>query len=225
MGMKEDDKCKVSEEFASGLIQTSISSLARQHGIWIVAGTIPIKTADDKKVAAASLVYDAQGVCVARYDKIHLFDVTVSSEEKYHESTTILPGHEPAICQTPLGVLGLSVCYDIRFPELYQHLLKMGAEMIVIPAAFTVKTGEAHWDVLIRARAIENGCYVIAAAQGGLHTNGRRTYGHSMIVDPWGQIIAQIANDEPGVICAEIDLDFLQLIRNKLPMQAHKRLS
>ena len=174
MGLKETDKLAIAESFGHGEIQQAISRLAKQYNLWILAGTIPIKTASDR-VRASCLVYDNQGKCAARYDKIHLFDVRVSETEAHQESLTIEPGDELVVVDTPVGRIGLSVCYDLRFPELYRQLVLKGAELLSVPSAFTAVTGAAHWDVLLRARAIENLCYVLAPNQSGLHENGRKT--------------------------------------------------
>lgn len=224
MGHNERDKLKVRETFGQGKIQTFLSEQAKNQGVWLVGGTIPMACDNNEKVRAASLLFNDQGVCVARYDKIHLFDVAVSTNEKYHESETIEPGNTIVTCPTPFGVVGLSVCYDLRFPELFRCLFNAGAEIIVLPSAFTVRTGLAHWEVLTRSRAIENSCYVIGAGQGGTHANGRQTYGHSLIIDPWGTIIAEKSDMEVGVITASIDLNVLRAIRQAMPISAHQRL-
>ena len=184
MGRQESDKLTIKEVFGKGEVQDQLSKLAKDHHVWIVAGTFPIATQAENKVRATSLVFNDQGWCVARYDKMHLFDVSVSENEHYHESEWIEAGERIVDVATPFGKLGLGICYDVRFPELFRSLFLRGVEIIILPSAFTVKTGKAHWEVLVRSRAIENFCYVIAAAQGGHHTNGRNTYGHSLIVDP-----------------------------------------
>lgn len=219
MGKQETDKLGVAEDFGEGKIQESLSNLAQKHQLWIVAGTIPIKTSESL-VRAASLVFDNQGRCVARYDKIHLFDVRVSEQEAHQESATIEPGREIVLVNTPVGCLGLSVCYDLRFPELYRQMVLQGAELFSIPSAFTATTGLAHWEVLLRARAIENLCYVLAPNQGGTHENGRQTYGHSMIVDPWGKVLGQASKGESLVI-ADIDLARLHKLRKQFPCNDH----
>ena len=174
--------------------------------MWILGGTIVIRGNGEQRVANASLLIDADGKRAARYDKIHLFDVTIPGrEEQYRESMHVAPGREPVIADTPVGKLGLSVCYDMRFPELYRELVSQGAEWLAMPAAFTVPTGRAHWETLLRARAIENLCYVVAPAQSGTHTSGRETYGDTLIVDYWGQVLSRLAKGT-GVITAEIDL-------------------
>ncbi|MGQ3892682.1 carbon-nitrogen hydrolase family protein [Legionella sp. CNM-4043-24] len=219
MGLKETDKLAIAESFGHGEIQQAISRLAKQYNLWILAGTIPIKTASDR-VRASCLVYDNQGKCAARYDKIHLFDVRVSETEAHQESLTIEPGDELVVVDTPVGRIGLSVCYDLRFPELYRQLVLKGAELLSVPSAFTAVTGAAHWDVLLRARAIENLCYVLAPNQSGLHENGRKTYGHSQIIEPWGSSIARQATGV-GLISAPIDLQRLQQLRRQFPSNSH----
>jgi len=210
------------EPYGDGPIQGAMSEAARAHGIWIVAGTIPVAT-DGERVRAASIVYDDSGAPVARYDKIHLFDVTLSDGETHAESRLIEPGTEVVVVDTPVGRVGLSVCYDLRFPELYRRLLDASARVLAIPSAFTAFTGRAHWDVLVRARAIENLTYVAAAAQVGRHAKGRETYGHSMVVDPWGTVLAERA-EGPGVVTADVDLDRLSEVRMQLPSIEHRRL-
>lgn len=224
MGQTETDKLNIAEAFGEGSIQAWLSNLAIQHKIWLVAGTLPLKSPDKNRVTASSLVYNSEGHCVARYDKLHLFDVCVDSDERYEESKTIFPGKEIVCLSSPVGKLGLSVCYDLRFPELYRALFKKGAEIMTVPSAFTEKTGKAHWEVLLRARAIENFSYVIAANQVGQHSNGRKTYGHSMIVDPFGKILAERPDGE-GVITAEIDLNYLHRLRENFPVHLHQRIN
>jgi len=219
MGMKETDKLRIAETFGEGDIQTTLSQLAKRYGLWLVAGTIPVKH-DKTHVKASCLVYDDKGLCVARYDKIHLFDVRVSSQEAHQESFTINRGDDIVVVNTPVGRIGLSVCYDLRFPELYRQLVLKGAEIFTIPSAFTAITGMAHWEILLRARAIENLCYVLAPNQGGVHESGRITYGHSMIVEPWGNVLAQQEADS-GLVVADIDLKRLQQLRQQFPCNDH----
>jgi nitrilase len=228
MGKLDTDKLAIAEPFGKGRIQNFISNLAKEYKVWIVGGAIPIVAEMGKRVSATCIVWDDTGQVRARYDKIHLFDVSVidtvnTGEEIYTESKTIAPGHDVVTLESPLGILGLSICYDIRFPELYRKLNAAGAEILCIPAAFTRITGMAHWEILCRARAIENLSYVIAAAEVGTHANGRSTFGHSMIVDPWGKVLASLASGE-GVIIAEIDLNLLIAIREKFPALQHKKL-
>lgn len=222
MGADDADKVKVAETFGEGPIQTFISQQARKYGVWIIAGTIPIRSDDPARSYAASLMYDAKGNVVARYDKIHLFDVMLSeNQEVYTESDTTVPGKAPVVVDTPFGKIGMSVCYDLRFPELYRRLSEQGAQILVVPAAFTELTGKAHWEVLLRARAIENLCYVVAPGQGGYHVSGRTTYGHSMIVDYWGRVRG-VREKGAGVVLADIDLDALEQTRKTFPVLSHR---
>jgi predicted amidohydrolase len=198
------------------------AGLAKALEIWLVVGSLMVRT-DDGKVANRTHVFDPEGRLVASYDKIHLFDVKLGSGEAYRESKRVRPGERAVVAKTPWGGLGLTVCYDLRFAYLHRALAQGGARLITVPAAFTKPTGEAHWEVLLRARAIETATFVLAAAQGGQHADGRRTWGHSMIVGPWGQIIAQLDDDEPGVLIAEIDLDEIDAARGKVPALTHDR--
>lgn len=227
MGAHEAAKLAHAEADGQGPIQDFLAGAAQRHGIWVVAGTVPVAVADDpQRVWAASLVYDAQGRRAARYDKIHLFDVAVQRDgrvEHYRESRSIAPGAwNPVVVETPAGRLGLSVCYDVRFPELYRELASKGAELLCVPAAFTAKTGEAHWELLLRARAVENLCYVIAPGQHGTHPGGRSTWGHSAIVDPWGRVLASDAQGE-AVTLAQIDREQQNALRSSFPALAHRR--
>lgn len=199
--------------------------LAAELGIWLLIGSAIVRSGQtgDGRAANRSLLVDPAGAITARYDKLHVFDVELPNGEKYRESATVRPGDGAAVADTPWGRLGLTICYDIRFPHLHRQLAKAGASMIAVPAAFTVPTGEAHWEVLLRARAIENQAYVVASAQGGLHDNGRRTWGHSLVADPWGQVLAQHASG-PGVVLAELDTAHLQQVRTQLPALQHRRL-
>jgi len=225
MGMKEQDKVEVREEDGKGKIQDFLAQTAAKHKVWIVGGTIPLVTSDPKKVKAACLLYNDKGKVVARYDKIHLFDVSIEeSGEKYNESSTIEPGTETVVVDTPFGKLGLAICYDLRFPELFREMVDKGVEIIALPSAFTAITGKAHWKPLIRARAIENLSYVIAAAQGGFHVNGRATHGNSMIVDPWGNILNHLQQGS-GAVIAEIDRDKLISTRQNFPALKHRIIS
>ncbi len=219
MGKKESDKLEIAERMGQGRVQDFLSEKSIEYNLWIVAGTIPI-IASDNKVYAACLVYNNKGECQIRYDKIHLFDVRVSDEEAHQESRTIQAGRKTEVLQTPLGVLGLSVCYDLRFPELYRQLTRAGASLFSIPSAFTEVTGRAHWQPLLQARAIENLSYVLAANQWGEHASGRKTYGHSMIIDPWGRILAEMG-DETGLISHEISLELPQKLRQQFPSNEH----
>jgi predicted amidohydrolase len=226
MGRKETDKLAVAETEGRGPIQEFLGSTAKELGIWIVGGTIPLRLeTEPNRVAAACLVFDDQGRHVGRYDKIHLFDVDLPDRnERYRESASIAPGRQPALVDTPVGKLGLAVCYDVRFPELFRWMQVQGAEILSIPAAFTAATGKAHWEVLMRARAIENLCYVIAPAQAGTHANGRETWGDSMIVDPWGVVLDRVTQAGPGVAVAEIDRTVQDDVRTRFPALTHRRL-
>lgn len=225
MGMNEYDKVKVREADGNGPIQDFLAEQAQRHKIWLVGGTVPLAAADAARVSAACLLLDDKGRRVARYDKVHLFDVHLPDNgEKYTESETIEPGSEVVVADTPFGRLGLAVCYDLRFPELFRRMLKDDVELIALPSAFTAITGRAHWEVLVRARAIENLSYVIASAQGGYHANGRETYGHSMIVDPWGMVMDELPRGS-GVVTSEIDLARLRDIRRNFPALNHRRIS
>ena len=224
IGLKDADKLKVAEADGEGPIQDFLRDTARRLGLWILGGTTVIKGDSAARVANASLLIDADGKRVARYDKIHLFDVAIPGrEEKYLESTHVMPGREAVIADTPVGKLGLSVCYDMRFPELYRDLVARGAEWLAMPAAFTVPTGRAHWETLLRARAIENLCYVVAPAQSGTHTSGRETYGDTLIADYWGQVLARLAKGS-GVITADIDLAKQAETRARFPALDNRRL-
>jgi predicted amidohydrolase len=224
IGLKDADKLKIAEADGEGPIQDFLRDTARRLGLWILGGTTVIKGDSATRVANASLLFDADGRRVARYDKIHLFDVSIPGrEEKYLESTHVTPGREAVIADTPVGKLGLSVCYDMRFPELYRDLVARGAEWLAMPAAFTVPTGRAHWETLLRARAIENLCYVVAPAQSGTHTSGRETYGDTLIADYWGQVLSRLAKGS-GVITADIDLAKQAETRARFPALDNRRL-
>lgn len=226
MGARDRDKLAHGEADGDGPIQNALAVLARELDLWIVGGTLPIRVDGEARVHAACCVYDSDGARVARYDKIHLFDINVPNGdgERYRESASIAPGRlHPVVVDTPVGRVGLSVCYDVRFPELYRALAEAGAEILVVPAAFTVKTGEAHWDLLLRARAVENLCYVIAPGQCGIHPSGRATYGHSLIVEPWGGVLS-VRAETPGVVLAERDAQRQAELRAGFPALHHRRL-
>lgn len=225
MSTGEGNWLAVRETDGSGRIQDFLAAQAARHGVWLVGGTIPLESPKTDRYRAACLVYDDSGQRVARYDKLHLFDVTVKAavEERYAESSTIDPGSQPVVIDSPFGRIGLAVCYDLRFPELFRCMLDQGMEVITLPSAFTAVTGRAHWEVLVRARAVENLSYVIAAGQGGFHVGGRETFGNSMIVDPWGAILGQLPRG-PGVIGADIDLERVASIRKTFPATEHRRL-
>ncbi len=227
IGRRDADKRAVAEAYGAGPTQDFLAAAARRHGIWIIGGTQPLKSeAADGRVTNTALVYDPSGRCVARYDKIHLFDVDVPGKpgETYRESANVAPGRDVVLVDTPAGRVGLSVCYDMRFPELYRRLSAAGAEILVMPAAFTVPTGRAHWETLLRARAVENLCYVVAAAQSGVHPNGRETYGDSLIIDYWGRVLTRLPRGS-GVISATIDRDALQRVRAEFPALQNRALT
>jgi predicted amidohydrolase len=213
IGRHEGDKVKLREPDGSGPVQDFLSTAAKKHRIWILAGTVPICAEDEKRVRGACLVYDEAGKRVARYDKMHLFRFDGGGRENYDETRTVEPGTRALAIASPFGRLALSVCYDVRFPELYRGLGEF--DVMFVPSAFTVPTGTAHWETLLRARAIENKAYVVAPAQGGTHAGGRRTYGHTMIVDPWGEILGMQEEGE-GLVVAEIDLERIKDIRRRL---------
>ena len=225
MGQHESDKINHKEQDGSGPIQDFLVNTAKRYAVWIVAGTIPIADPNNAdKVMAACLVYNELGERVAKYDKIHLFDVHVpGSDEVYRESDTISQGKKPLVIDSPFGKLGIAVCYDLRFPELFRTMQQQGMEILILPSAFTHKTGAAHWELLLRARAVENLCYVIAPNQGGFHVNGRQTYGHSMIVDPWGAVM-DCHKSNAGFVTADIDLVRLHKTRESFPVLQHRQI-
>jgi predicted amidohydrolase len=202
-----------------------LAALAKELGVWLLIGSAIVASGHDgdDRAANRSILIDDQGRTVAAYDKLHVFDVDLPTGERWRESAGIRPGDDAVVAHTPWGGLGLTVCYDIRFPQLHRALARAGAVMIAVPAAFTVPTGEAHWEVLLRARAIETGCYVLAPAQGGAHEDGRRTWGRSTIVAPWGEVVAKLDGDEPGVLFATLDLDAVDRARRAVPQLTHDR--
>jgi predicted amidohydrolase len=220
MGMQDTDKVKVREAEGTGPIQQFLAETAKKHKIWLVGGSVPLMSGDPNRVRNSSLVYDDKGKLVVRYDKIHLFGFEMGKEH-YSEQRTIEPGSEIKVIDSPFGRLGLSICYDLRFPELYRAMKDV--DIILVPSAFTETTGKAHWETLIRARAIENLAYVIAHAQGGYHLNGRETHGDSMIVDPWGVVLDRLPRGS-GVITAGINPEYVQRLRKSLPALAHRTL-
>lgn len=225
MGMKEGDKLEIMETEGKGPIQTFLAETAKQHKIWLAGGSIPLRGKDPKRARSSLLLFNDQGVQVARYDKIHMFDVLLTqSGERYRESATIEPGDQVVVVDTPLGRMGLCVCYDMRFPELFRQQLEQGMEILIIPSAFTAITGKVHWEPLLVARAIENQCYVAAPNQGGYHINGRETHGHSMIIDPWGTILDCLPSGT-GFVIAKIDRAKLEATRKNFPAIEHRRLS
>ena len=220
IGRHETDKVQLAERDGRGPIQDFLSRSAREHGVWLVAGTAPIAASEPGRVRGACLVYNASGERVARYDKMHLFRFT-AGDERYDEARTLEAGERPMAVDSPFGRLALSVCYDVRYPELYRALAPF--DLMLVPSAFTVPTGAAHWETLLRARAIENQAYVIAPAQGGTHAGGRRTYGHTMIIDPWGEVLASRAEGE-GVVLADLDPARIREVRESLPATANRRM-
>lgn len=220
IGRQDGDKVAVREPFGQGPIQAFLSEAARRHRLWLVGGSIPLESPDPARVFNASLLFDPDGRCVARYDKMHLFGLDLPGT-RFDEARSVLPGEHPCAVDTPLGRLGLSVCYDMRFPELYRGLGE--PDVICVPSAFTVPTGRAHWEILLRARAIENQAWVVAAAQGGVHATGRETWGHTMVVDPWGEVVACQPHG-PGVVFATINPRRLREVRAHLPALRHRRI-
>jgi predicted amidohydrolase len=198
------------------------ATMAKNHGVWLLVGSVAIKIDDSGKTVNRSLLFNYKGQLVAEYDKIHLFDVDVGDGQTYKESAKMLPGDKAVLVKAPWGKLGMTVCYDLRFPHLYRALAQQEADIIAVPSAFTQTTGEAHWHVLLRARAIENGCFIIAPAQTGIHSGNRKTFGHSLVVDPWGKILADGGTEE-GVVMAEIDVHEVKKVRAKIPSLAHDR--
>jgi nitrilase len=229
LGRRDTDKLALREAFGDrgGAIQRFLADTARELGLWIVGGTLPLATPDPARVRNSALVFTPAGDCVARYDKMHLFRFD-NGHERYDEARVLEAGREPVLFDLPSRDghswrVALSVCYDLRFPELYRACAARGAELLLVPSAFTHTTGQAHWEVLLRARAIENLAYLAAPAQGGLHENGRRTWGHSMLVDPWGTVLAQ-RDEGAGVVLAEFDVARLEMARRQLPALEHRVL-
>lgn len=220
---REGNKLQVVEDLTTGPSVQLLRAVASSHGVVIVGGSIPLRASDGDRVTNTTLVFDASGAIIARYDKIHLFDISLDDENTFQESKYIEPGEDLVTFERLGCTMGLSICYDLRFPELYRQLMLRGAKVLFIPAAFTMHTGKDHWEVLIRARAIENQCYVVAPAQYGRHNERRESYGHTIIVDPWGHVIGR-AQDREGVLIADIDLAFLDDIRRRLPCLEHARL-
>ena len=220
IGATDTDRVRAREDFGQGPIQDWLAATARRHGVWIFAGSLPLTADALDKMRNASLAYNPAGECVARYDKVHLFGFK-KGDEAYDEAAFIEPGNQLVSVDTPFGKVALSICYDLRFPELYRALAPV--DLILVPAAFTETTGRAHWEILLRARAIENQCYLLAVGQGGRHENGRLTHGNSMIVDPWGEILDRKLKG-PGVVIADLDHDRIAEIRESLPALAHRKL-
>ena len=218
---RDTDKLTICEREGEGPLQDFLQQMATRHRIWLIGGTIPLQADQPGKVRNSTLVFNDRGERVARYDKMHLFDFT-SAHEQYKESVTIEPGHQVVTFQSPFGPTGLSICYDLRFPELFRTMGEVN--LIILPAAFTFTTGKAHWEILLRARAIENQCYVLAPAQGGTHPHGRITWGYTMIIDPWGEVLACRTEAGPGIVTAVLDPDRIAAVRNMLPALRHRTL-
>jgi nitrilase len=226
MGQDDRDKLRIAEDDGQGPIQAFLAGEAQRHGLWLIGGTLPIRAADGQRVRNACCVYGPDGARVARYDKLHLFAFD-NGREHYDEAVALEPGDMPVAVQAGALRVGLSVCYDLRFPELYRAMSfaegQAPCDVISVPAAFTYTTGRAHWELLLRTRAVENQCYVVAAAQGGKHENGRRTWGHSMVIDPWGEVLAMVEEGE-GVAIAPFDAARMAQVRVQLPALGHRRL-
>jgi nitrilase len=232
MGHSDSDKLSIAEVPGSGPIQHMLADAARRHSVWVIGGTVPLRGDDPDRVFNSCCVYAPDGTLAARYDKLHLFCFD-NGRERYDEGRVLSAGSQPVAFSAPSGGIGgplrvgLSICYDLRFPELYRLLMgqpgQPPCDLLAVPSAFTHTTGQAHWELLLRARAVENQCYVIAAAQGGLHENGRRTWGHSMVIDPWGEVLA-VQPEGEAVVIAELDLQRLASVRSQLPALTHRRV-
>ncbi len=220
IGATDEARLAIRETPGQGPLQSMLAEVAARHGVWLVGGSIPLLGADPVRALNSTLVFGPQGQQVSRYDKMHLFGFKAGAES-YDESLSIEAGCEPVAFDTPFARIGLSICYDLRFPEYFRRLGEV--DILILPAAFTATTGEAHWEVLLRARAIENQCYVIASAQGGRHETGRKTWGHSMIIDPWGEILSVLPSGE-GWVCADFNRQRLETIRHRLPALKHRRI-
>ena len=222
MGRHDDDKRAIAEAVGSGPIQQFLATQARRHALWLIGGTVPLRESSGQRVRNSCLAFAPDGTLAARYDKMHLFAYD-NGREQYDEGRVLAAGSLSVALQADALRVGLSICYDLRFPELYRALMQPACDLITVPSAFTYTTGQAHWELLLRARAVENQCYVLAAAQGGQHENGRRTWGHSMIVDPWGEVLAMQA-EGAGVVAATLNNETLAKVRTQLPALAHRRL-
>jgi nitrilase len=223
LGATDADRVAAIEPLGSGPAQSFLGEAARRHGVWVVGGTIPIRDGGER-ASSRSFLVDPDGRVVTHYDKIHLFDVDIpgKAEERYSESATTLAGTRVVAAETPIGRLGMTVCYDIRFPALFHRLSVLGTDIVVVPAAFTVPTGQVHWLPLLQARAIESLVYVVAAGQWGEHAGGRKTYGHSLVLGPWGELLAELPAG-PGVVCADLDMIRLRELRQRFPTIQHRR--
>jgi len=227
MGRSDRDKLAVAEHAGEGPIQDALAAIAREHAVWLIGGTLPLRidpaaaAFDADRVMNANLVFSPRGELASRYDKMHLFEYD-NGRERYDEGRTLRAGRTPVAFDADGWRVGLSVCYDLRFPELYRALARPPCDLLSVPSAFTYTTGNAHWEVLLRARAIENQCYVVAAAQGGSHENGRRTFGHSLVVDPWGEVVACRRDEGEGVVIAALDRERIAEVRRQLPALEHR---
>ena len=223
LGRRDTDKLAVAEDDGAGPIQQMLAASARRAGVWVVGGTLPMRTADPQRVRNSCCVYSPDGSRVARYDKIHLF--AYDNGREHYDEGRVLEAGDATVAFDAAGMrIGLSVCYDVRFPELYRALGRPPCDLLCVPSSFTYTTGQAHWELLLRARAVENQCYVVAPAQGGVHENGRRTWGHSMVVDPWGEVLA-VRVQGAGVVMAELDAARITAVRTQLPALSHRRLA
>lgn len=223
IAMKQDDLLTIQEQQGIGTIQEFLMNMATKHRVWIVSGTVPMSSDDPMHIRAACLLINPEGEIVSRYDKIHLFDVSLGDGKRYAESDIFESGNEIVVQDTPFGRMGFGICYDLRFPEMFRRMLDQGVDVIVLPAAFTAITGKAHWETLVRARAIENLCYVVASAQGGYHANEWETHGDSMIVDPWGEILDRLPSGS-GFVIADLDQEKTNLTRKQFPAIEHRKL-
>ncbi|MEM9102106.1 MAG: carbon-nitrogen hydrolase family protein [Pseudomonadota bacterium] len=217
-------RLEATETLGDGQMQNWMSRVSQENQCWIVGGTIASKSADGQRPFATCLIYDDQGLVRGQYQKIHLFDASLKQGESFRESSFTSPGNSPLVIDSPFGRLGVIVCYDVRFPELVRIMAQSGMDYLFIPSAFSVPTGIAHWELLLRARAVENQCYVIAPAQCGKHENGRTSYGHSMIIDPWGRVLASLENEQ-GVLTVDVDKSRIQEVSNQLPIDQHRRFN
>jgi len=225
-GLLDRDRTRAADHYrreADDPVLARVRKAAAEAGIWVALGSLALLANDGQRLVNRSFVIDDQGAIRARYDKIHLFDVDLPTGESWRESASFAAGEQPVVAETPLGPLGLSICYDLRFAGLYAALSGAGARVLTVPAAFTVPTGEAHWHVLLRARAIESACFLVAAAQCGEHEDGRATYGHSLIIDPWGRILLDMGSEGPALGFADVDLAEVDAVRSRLPVLAHRR--
>ncbi|MCK4709660.1 MAG: carbon-nitrogen hydrolase family protein [Gammaproteobacteria bacterium] len=225
MGKTEQERMAVAEAEGDGPVQKFLSEQAKKYQVWLVGGTVPVKSNDESKLYSSCMLFNDLGERVAVYNKIHLFDVHIEeSNESYTESDTTMPGDDIVVVDTPFGKLGLAICYDLRFPEMFRNMVNQGMEICALPSEFTAQTGRAHWEVLVCARAIENLCYVIAAGQGGYHVSGRETHGNSAVVNPWGVVLNHMGKGA-GVVAAKLDRQYLETTREHFPVLEHRRLS